>query len=276
MAGIPPLVLDPLPLPQVCAGLLGAATGPLDLPEHAKTAGAIWETDADGTGHLYPAPCQAPPYPSLVLDGPSGQVQAYPFTVYASEVMGTFGHSAAEHERRVRARLQLNEQLQVEAALWGGGGGVTGIFQALATAAKVTNLAAVTTVVEAVSVLEQAGAVYPGNILLHARPRMAAYVAKSFQSNITSAGKPNETIEGSRWVFGSGYAGTGPANEVVTATDEFMFATGRVIVWRDPEVWVSPPGQLIDRGSNQRGLYAQRTYAVAVENFAASVKVTRA
>lgn len=274
MAGIPPLVLDPLPLPQVRDGLFEAATGPLDLPEHAKTAGAIWETDADGIGHLYPAPCQAPPYPAMILDGPSGQVQAYPFNVYASEVMGTFGHSAQEAERRVRARLQLQEKIQVEAALWGGGGGVVGVFQQLNTAGKVANLAAATNTVEAVSALEQAAASgYAGPIALHARPRMAAYLSKNYL--ISDTAKVPTTFYGSRVVFGSGYAGTGPAGEAVVGTDEWMYATGRVIIWRDPAVWVSPPGQLIDRNNNQRGLYAVRTYAVALE-YAASVKVTRA
>lgn len=282
MAALPPVVLDPLPLPNVRDGLFQVATGPIDLPAHVGVSGATWETDLDGVGHTMPIACQDPPYPALADDGPSGLVQAYAFDVYATLTFPPIGHSEAEHVRRVRARLQMNEQRQVEAALWGGNGvagagAVAGVFQTLATAGKLTTVTPdAATLVEAVSALEQAGTVYPGSVLLHARPRLGAYVAQSFQTNLTAASKPNETIVGSRWVFGAGYAGTGPAGEAVDATSEWMYATGRVILWRAPDVWVSPPGQMIDRAGNQRHLVARRTYAVAVEGFAAAIKVTRA
>lgn len=276
MAQLPPVVLDPLPLPSVRDGLFQAAYGPLDLPAHVRTAGAVWETDLDGVGHLQPVACQAPPYPAITQDGPSGMVRAYAFDVYATETMPPIGHSASEAARRVRARLTMHEQQAVELALWGGGEGVTGVLQQLADAGSVIDAGTAADVVEAVSLLEQAGAAYPANLLIHARPRIGAYLAARGVVRVTPDSKPNETHFGSRYVLGDGYAGVGPAGEAVDATTEYMVATGRVIIWRDPQVWVSPPDQVLSTTTNQRGMIARRTYAVAVEGFAASVKVTRA
>lgn len=272
---LPSIVLDPLAPPPTQPGLFQVATGPLDLPVNARTPGAVWESDVCGSARLYPTPCQAPPYTALTMDPGDPIIQAYAFNVYATEVCGAFGHEAEEAARRTRLRLQLNEETAVETALWHGGGGFTGIFETLNTAGKVANQTAVTSVVEAVSVLEEVGAsAYPAQLILHARPRMAAYMAKN--GLLRPDSKPNETFYGTKVSFGAGYAGTGPAAEAVTATDEYMFITGRVVVWRDPEIWVSPPDQLLDRNLNQRGLYAVRTYAVAVECYAASIKATRA
>lgn len=278
MAQMPPVVLDPLPLPGKRDGLLDAATGPLDLPTHAKTAGALWETDLDGVGHLYPVACQAPPYPALADDGPSGLVAAYSFDVYATQKMPAVGHLTAEAERRVRTRLQLHEQQAVEAALWGGGEGVEGIFEILAAAGKLADLTpagGAASVVEAVSLLEQDASVYPASPMIHARLRMGAYLSSSGVIRFDPSPKPGTTHAGARFVLGAGYAGTGPAGEAVDATTEWIYGTGRVVIWRDPEMWVSPPGQVLDREKNQRGLVARRTYMVAVEGYAAGVKVTR-
>ena len=274
---IPAMVIDPLGPPSLPdTGLIERATGPLPLPAHAKTSGAVYLADSCGEARLYPAPCQTPPYPAMVLDAGDGLVQAFVFNVYASQVCGTVGQSAAEAERRVRARLRAGEGRAVERAFWGATTAVEGfdsvVLQLNAGSPGVTELADVANPVEAVSVLEQQMAtVYGGVAMLHARPRMGAYLS----SNHLVSGRPLRTALGSDVVLGHGYAGTGTAGgEDPDATSEFMLATGRVILWRD-EVWVSPPDQLINKATNQRGLYAVRTYAIAVECGAAIVQVTR-
>jgi hypothetical protein len=269
---IPALVLDPLGLPALPDSLLDAAVGPLPLPAHAETAGATYEADSCGEARLYPAPCQAPPYPAMTLDSGDGLVQAFVFNVYASQVCGTFGHSAAEAERRVRARFQVAEARAVERAFWGAVAGTDGIDDVVGQISPVA-LAASANTIEAVSLLEQQMAtVYGGQAIIHARPRMAAYMAKNYL--VEPGANPPMTAAGNRVVFGRGYGGIGPANEAVGATTEYMFATGRVIIWRN-DLFVSPPDQLLDRTLNQRGLYAIRTYAIAVECGAASTLVTR-
>jgi hypothetical protein len=55
-----------------------------------------------------------------------------------------------------------------------------------------------------------------------------------------------------------------------------MWITGRLVIWRDPEIFVSDPDQLLNRTTNQRGLYATRTYVITVECVAAVTNTTRA
>lgn len=270
---IPAMVIDPLGPPALPdSGLIEAAVGPLPLPAHAKTAGATYLADSCGEARLYPAPCQDPPYPAMTLDAGDGLVQAFVFNVYTSQVCGTIGQSAAEAERRVRARMRVGEARAVERAFWGATVGADGIADVMGQLTP-TMTADAANVVEAVSLLEQQMAgVYGGEIMLHARPRLAAYMG----SRQVVSGHPPRTTMGSRVVFGNGYGGTGPADEAPDATTEYAYATGRVIIWRDGDVFVSPPDQLINKTTNQRGLFAVRTYAIAVECGVAGVKVTRA
>ena len=273
---IPAMVLDPLGPPALPdAGLIEAATGPLPLPAHAKTAGANYLGDSCGEARLYPAPCQTPPYPTIAMDTGDGLVKVYVFNVYASQVCGTIGQDDAEAERRVRARLRVAEARAVERAFWGATSAadatVVGIVAQEATAGNIVTLADAPTPPEALSLLEQQMATtYGGEPLIHARPRMAAYLGRDLVQ-----GRPPRTTYGSRVVFGAGYAGTGPADEAVDATSEFMLATGRVIIWRD-DVFVTPPDKMINTTTNQRGMFAMRTYAIAVECGGAIVQVTRA
>jgi hypothetical protein len=167
----------------------------------------------------------------------------------------------------------MGEQRAVELAFWGGDGTVNGVVQQINTAGGVTILADQTNVVDAVSVLEQQiVSVYGGAPLLHARPRMGAYLGAR---GVLTAKDPTRTHFGSRVVLGSGYAGNGPDGTAVDATSEFMLATGRVIVWRS-DVAVADPRQLLNTSTNQLALYAVRTYAIAVECGVAAVQVTRA
>jgi hypothetical protein len=267
------MVLDPLGLPASPPGLLDAAMGPLDLPAHAITGGATYQGDSCGEAHLYPAPCITPPYPTMLYDPQDGMTAVYVFNVYASIICGSFSYPFEEANRRVRARLQMSEQRSVELAFWGGEGTIDGVIEQMNTATLVTDLGTAVDPVEAVSLLEQQMAsTYGGVPLLHARPRMGAYLGAA---GVLTERNPARTHYGSTLVLGAGYAGNSP--DTVTppdATTEFMLATGRVIIWRS-EVFVPPAIQMLNRTTNQLGLHAVRTYAIAVECGAAAVRVTR-
>lgn len=275
---IPAMVIDPIGPPSLPdVGLIDRATGPLPLPAHAKTAGATYLADSCGEARLYPAPCQTPPYPAIAMDTGDGLVQAFVFNVYASQVCGTVGQSAAEAERRVRARLRVAEGRAVERAFWGadgsaGDGLVTAVLSQIDAVTPLTDLGTAATPQDAVSLLEQQMAnVYGGVPMIHARPRMSAYL--DFRGLVH--GRPLRTAYGSDVVLGAGYAGTGMGvGEDPDATTEYMVATGRVIIWRD-EVFVSDPDTMINKATNQRGVFAMRTYAIAVECGGAIVQVTR-
>lgn len=303
----PPLVLEPpTPLP-VPPGLFSVADVQ-DMPAHGQNFGAIWVPDTCGPGEISAAPCQTPPYASFTLDGLEACAMAFPFTAYATLVTGAIGVDDQEAVRRVRQRLINTEQTIAERALSDGtatlftgvpnyagkaadgglGAGTAGvaggIFQQMAAAgapAGYFNLTTATSMVDAVSQLEQSAATnYYGEAILHARPRLAAYAGDRGQFRVT--GLPATTTKTNQytqnlncWNFGNGYAGTGPAREAPDATSEYMWATGRIRIWRDADIWVSPPDQLLNRTTNQRGLYAVRQYLMGIECFAAVIKVTR-
>lgn len=309
----PPLPIDPPPAFPVPPGLFDVAVGPLDMPEHGANNGAVWQPDTCGLALVNPTPCQAPPYTAFTAQNIEPLAQAYPFAVYASLFTGGLGISNEEAVRRVRQRVLLSEQNAAEKALWGGtatlftlqqnyvgttpgtagGGGVAGVangvFAQMANvgaAAGFFDLATATTVKDAVSVLEQSAAVnYTGQAIIHARPRIAAFAGAANQFRPvgvppTASKTYMYTNNLNAWNFGNGYAGTGPTGQAVDETPvtgfEYMWATGRVIVWRSPDIWVSPTEVLLDRNTNQRGLYAFRNYMIGVECFAATIKVTRA
>lgn len=279
---IPAYVLDPPPsFPARANGLMAAAVGPMPMPTHVQTSGAQYWSEVCGSNHLYPAACQTPPYPAMVPDASDGLTSAYPFVLYASEICGVGGTTDEEAVERVRLRFQLSEAYGLERAFWGGGEGVTGILETLQAAAKVDTVAASANVIEAVSILEQQSAVrkYNGPTLLHARPRMAAYLGSKgslLRAPHQGDGQRILTQYGSEVVFGAGYSGNLPDGTVPTGTAEAMYITGRVFIWREDELFVSPPRQMIDKTNNQRAVYAIRAYAISVECLAAATLVTRA
>jgi hypothetical protein len=210
-------------------------------------------------------------------------VTAYPFVVYASEICPPVGTTDADAERRVRLKLELSEAQMVEKAFWGGGEGVTGVIESIEAAGGLTHLGASANAVEAVSLLEQQASVakYNGPLLLHARPRMAAYLAfRGLIQDYSRNGDSPVTYLGSRYVFGTGYSGNKFDGTAPSATVESMLVTGRVFLWRDPAPAVSPPQQMLitgtgGGGTNQRVMYASRAWAIGVECFAATTEVTR-
>jgi hypothetical protein len=177
----------------------------------------------------------------------------------------------------------------VEKALWGGNGSnVTGVFEQMQAAGQVSTVgAAGIGPIEAVSILEQTAAnLYDGPLLLHARPRMAAYLANRGQLDTgpVSPSVPRSALElkrthfGTTVVFGAGYSGASPAGAAADATTETMYITGRVLVWRSAQVrdaLESGIDVLLNRTTNQRAIFAVRTYAIAVECVAAAAVVTR-
>lgn len=276
---LPPFVLDAPSGPDIRYGLLDAAMGPMPMPRHAIASGAQWLSTACGGAHLYPPQCATPPYPSFTMDPSDGIVAAYSFAVYASEVCTPVASEYEAAKLRVAERFRLGESRAVEQALWGGGGGVTGIFEQIHAITPITTLTASTTA-EALSLLEQqiAGtSAYNGQVMIHARPRMSAYMAKNglMRSRVPSDQRDTYSWFGSKMVFGSGYPGKSPAGVAPDATTETMYGTGRILIWREEGPLQFSPPEVLDRTTNQRGIYAARAYMIGVECDVAAVTVTR-
>lgn len=287
----------PLPLPTIeipsqpirRVGLFDAAVMAPMPDVHMETAGAQWESESCTRSRLYPTACRDVAYDAFTYDARENFRTVYAFNVFASEVCTPVGTTLAEAHRRVRARLALGAQTAVETALWGSQtANVLGVFQQMNTAALVTPVAAATTVVEGISVLEQtAVGLADGPIFLHARPRMGAYMgskgvldAGPFPPSVPASLRDlKRTHFGSTVVYGAGYRGSSPDNVTAPdATTETVFATGRIFIWRS-EVRDGPPAGVdatLNRTTNQRTVFAVQTYGVSVECFAASCLITRA
>jgi len=251
------------------------AIGPMELPEHAIGGGIQYIPDSCTVDHLYPSVCGygAIAVPSKVFDGVEGAIFAPPFRVYAGLTCGTQTFDFGWMTDRVTRRLVAGEQTAVESQLWGLG--TTADFPSyFHSGVSVSNLGASASIVAGLSLLEQQLATcygHPG--IIHARPRLAAYMADHHLI---------ERWDGTRWrthrgntvVFGDGYSGLGPGNDPPTATTEWMYATGRVMIWRSSEIVVPDPRQTLDRAANQYKLIAERDYAMLAECCIAATEVT--
>lgn len=278
---MPPGVRDPFPPGPIPRGLFDWATGPLDLLPHEISSGIEIEQYLCGGGHLYPAQCETDhTYPAKEFDDWDGTATSYPFAAYVGRECGALGQPLDRFETWARQLLVSNEQRLVEQAFWGGET-VLGNSGALIEATP-ADLGAATSVKAGLAVLEQWAAenlVTRG--IIHARPNVAAYAGGAGllardQTLVNANDARWTTHMGNMVVFGSGYAGTGPADEAVTATTEWLAVTGRVAIFRSPTIFVPRAQDVLDRGTNQVVMFAQREYSIVIECAAAMIEITLA
>lgn len=252
------------PAPQVPAGIFDVALGPMPFPAQSIGGGVVYVPDTCADD-VFLVDMSCPPITGTkTFTAIEAPVSGAPFAVYTSYTCGSLGFSFDEAETRVRTRMSLREQRAVEKRIWSGstgaGGTITGLFR------DATSLGSFDCIAKGVQVLEQALAdngVVGG--LIHARAGMGA---RLLAGGLLATAGPNtrvaKTIIGTQYVFGQGYDGTGPTGQAPSAAGEWMYASGRVLIWRD-EVVVPPPRQTFDKVTNQMHLLAERVYAVAVE-----------
>ena len=276
MANPPPqLLLTAPPPPPRPYGLFDVALGPMPFPSPPAVGGGVQyipDTCEDGV-YLYAMNC--PPVSGVQV------VHANRISHLRCPVRGGGFHSCAsigfsfeEAEQRIRTRMMLHEQRAVERRLWSGTrlgdlGIIAGQFRGA------TDLGASACVTDAVAKLEQALAdngVVGG--LIHARPYMAAHLS---QAHIIErgSGRRIDTMRYTPVVFGEGYDGTGPANQPVTATVEYMYASGRVVIWEDAEVAIPPAGQVLNKATNELNMVGEKIFATVVECGVWTTAVTR-
>jgi hypothetical protein len=268
-----PYLIDTPPAPPRPYGLFDVALGPMAFPVPASEAGGVIyvpDTCEDDV-FLYQMNCPAVSG-SKTFSVNESAVSGAPFGVVTSYTCGSIGYSFEEVEQKVRTRMALREQRAVERRVWqgsplGGIGGIPGLFQAA------TSLGTAACVTEAVEMLEQALAdngVIGG--IIHARPGMSAHMAQAHQTE--RVGRLYTTYLGTPVVFGQGYDGTGPAGQATSTNDEYMYASGRVLIWQS-EVYVPSVRETFNRSTNQQMALAERIYAVAIECGIWAVQVTR-
>lgn len=271
-AGAPALIDAPPPPPQKPYGIFSVALGPMPLPRpEIENFGLVYVPDqCFGNGYLYSNDCPTPSG-SVAFLGIDTTVTGSPFTVGVSYTCGSIGWSFAEVETRLRTRMSLREQQLVEKRIWQGSTGpsaigqIPGLFKAGNGLVTVTDLGPSACITEAVEVLEQALA--DNNIqggVIHARPGMAAHFANGHILE-DGPGRTKVTPYGTPISFGQGYDGTGPTGQAVTTDVEWLFASGRVLIWRTDDLVIPPIGQTMNRATNQITAFAEKNYVVAIE-----------
>jgi hypothetical protein len=274
VALVPPVLIDPPAPPPRPYGIFDVALGPMPFPGSVPGGGVQYVPDVC-EDNVYIIPVDCPPITGTkTFDESTPSVSGSPFVVMTSYICPPIGFNFAEAKRRVLTRLALREQTAVEQRLWSGTSGalgtITGLFR------NATNLGTAGCPVEAMELLEQALADndVPGGII-HARPGMSAHLTNNYLIHYQSVGRNLSTVIRTPLSFGRGYDGSGPTGQAPDATTEWMYASGRVLIWQDPEVWVPPPEQVLNKSTNQLTLVAERMYAVAVECGVWAVQVTR-
>lgn len=266
------LIEPPLPPPRPY-GLFDVALGPMPFPVDAAAAmGIQYVPDAcEDDVFLYAMNCPAVTG-SKFFSGVEAPVSGAPFGVVVTYQCGSIGYSFDEAKKRVATRMSLREQTAVERRVWqgvpaGGIGGIPGLFQ------SATTLSAASCPTTALQALEQALAdngVFGG--IIHARPNMAAQLARSHLLEFPS-GRRITTPLGTPIVFGQGYNGTGPQGQAVTATTEYMYASGRILVWAT-DMDIPDPRQTFDTTNNIMKTFGEKIELAIVECGVWAVAVT--
>jgi hypothetical protein len=271
-----PMFIDPPPVPQRPYGLFDVALGPMPFPSDASVGGGVQYIPDTCTDSIYLYDMTCPPVSgSKTFDALDTSISGSPFAVMTSFLCGSVGITETEVRQRALVRMALHEQRAVERRVWQGQtlaqgqGAITGLFRGA------TNLGTAGCATEAIELLEQALAdngVVGG--MLHARPGMAAHLEQAHQIQYAT-GRRLQTCLGTPFVFGQGYDGTGPSGEAADTDSEWMYASGRVLIWQDSEIQIPNLDQVFRRTTNERIALAERVYLVLVECGVWTVEVTR-
>jgi hypothetical protein len=261
-------------------GLFSAANGPLAMPDHGDVGGVQYLEEHCGQAHLLAAAsCSNPTVTAgSTLDACDGTAIGLPFLVVAGLKAGAFPYDAAEVERRARIRLNDNAQYVAEQAFWGGNADVQSVL-ARSELNGGSGILDVTptpgtpvTIEYGVGLLEDALAAYSYPGIIHARPLVSAYTVERSLSPLPTRGTRNAsdvqyTPMGNTWSFGRGYSGHKPTDDTVVpaAGTAYLVATGAVTVWRDDQVFVSPPERTFERSGNAWQTTAQQAYAITID-----------
>jgi hypothetical protein len=268
-----PYLIDTPPVPPRPYGLFDVALGPMPFPVPAAAGGGVIYVPDTCEDDVFLYAMNCPPVSGLkTFSTNEAAVSGAPFGVLTSYTCGSIGYSFEEVEQKVRTRMMLREQRAVERRVWqgapaGGIGGIPGLFQSAVTVGPAS------CPVEAISILEQTladNAVVGG--IIHGRPYMNAPLSNAHV--IEKQGRALYTKLGTPVVLGQGYNGTGPTGQPVAATTEYMYASGRVLIW-GTDVQVPPLRETMDRALNQQMALAERIFAVAIECGVWAIQVTR-
>jgi len=214
---------------------------------------------------------------SLVFRG------ATPFTVYTEFACAPIG--IADAQQIATDALAQSAPWEVEYAFWTGkAANQNVVYPHLAAGTQVLDAdsiilqsAATTVTGSAVNVrvgiglLEEAiGNCSNGQGVIHVQRKVLS--ALFFSQLVESRGGQLFTKSGNLVAVGSGYPGTGPTGQAITAITSWMFATGTVFAMTGP-VRVLNQRETLDRTTNTVAMLAERTYLLGWDCCHAAVQV---
>jgi hypothetical protein len=201
-------------------------------------------------------------------------VAADPFYVWAGDRCSSLGWEEHDYIPRAQRLLSITEGPDVEREFWSGAQAQAGeaafngtyddhqwlTAHASASVNGTTGVDSVT----ALSMLAEALAdtVGVGRGMIHVTARSAPYLMAS--GAIRRDGAQWVDVMGNVIVIGSGYPGTGPADDDPGTTARWIWATGTVRYWRAADVDILPGSyaQALDRATNRIAFWAGRSYLV--------------
>lgn len=265
---VPPyLYIDPPEVTPYEQGLFGAVQELTTDDPHWLIGGVEWESLASYSGQLYAAGAgtQAGAGGTKTLDAGQLRTKAWPFAVYAGLQCGTFGHTPAEFEARLLRLTELSEQHAAERALWTGGASNSPALNATGTTDVTGGVA--TELGRALGLLENWLADnYNAKGQIHARRSVGILASQKHLAKYDPE-TPNRymTPLGTRWVWGGGYDGTGPAAATPATGTTWIYATGQTIMARGQMELPADFKAAIHRIDNQQYMVAERPYIIGVD-----------
>lgn len=245
-----------------------------NLPDHAYGGGLVYDPAGCGNAHNTVIDCAAV---NKTFDPNTPEVEVLPWNVYASLQCGTYGYTPQYLEEKTNLRLLANEQEAVESAFWTGSSGNTPFLTDAVGATDVGGGGTFANIVDAVAALEAFAYLnYGYHATIHANSAVAAYASAD---NLVWSGaefaavwgtSPSDptlrTQLGTKWVFGGGYPGTGPAGAAPGAGKTYLWVTGNVQVWRQP-TFTPSLWETFDRNLNQWMVLSERGYLATYDCF---------
>lgn len=273
-------IIDPPDVEPYDYGLLGIVD---DIPwdPHYAAAGAQWESLASYVSQMYPVGVTqfGGAGGTKTWQTYAGVTKAWPFAAYTGISCGSIGHTPAEFEARALKVLELSEQHAAERALWAGGSGNTPNLNLATGSGGATDLTPAGTAQEltvGLGLLENWLADnYSGKGNVHARRAIAGTAAKKhLLRDVPDSPKPGwQTPVGTRWVFGGGYDGTGPAAAAPTATTTWVYITGAILLSRGEMELPADFEESLERLHNTEMIIAERPYLIGIDGKWAACKI---
>lgn len=278
-----PAYIAPPDVEPYLFGLIGA-TQEVPWDDHFGYFGAQWESMAEYNVNTYPAGQTENNGAggTKTLDTPYGLNTAFPFAVYAGIACGSIGYTPQEFEDRTNRAFELAEQRGAESALWTGAGGMQpGLNNAAGTRDGITaveatalNSGTATNLTDGLGLLEDWLALnYAGQGFIHGRRYMANLASKYRQVKYRQTDGALITPLGSRWIFGGGYDGTGPAAVAPATGNQWIYATGQVFISRGTLDMPALFEESIQRTTNELFMVVERPYLIGVDGPTAAVLI---